>query len=131
MWVVGCADNPSPGTATAANAVAAYVGLDTEFVAAGDLNSSLTMAGPGEPASPAGFVEGVRSTSLVYDAGAEEYGVRIVFQRDVPTESRNLLEDKAGRLGVGPISWLNVADHWPNCSTEPDCELVGDSGDLP
>ena len=115
----------SEGEANAADAKGAYVTLDADaFVADGYLDP-LTKATIGEASTPAGFIPGLRSTSVVRDAQGV-FGVQIVFQEDATAAHRDRLRGRATSLGLS-ITWLGPDDRWPDC-LEEGCPLVSDAG---
>jgi len=128
--VGGCGNEIAAGEATAENAIAAYVTLSADRSAATDLLNDVTMAGPGEPSSPAGFYPGVRAAFVVVEVD-QDYGLAIVFQADVTAQDRELVALKTIDAGLGPLTWLGHLDYWPDCQGEDDCYLVGDTPTLP
>ena len=85
-----CSDDGPVGAATQRNAVAAYVALDDDHGVAVDLSHALTRARDNEPSSPAGFIQGLRSSSRVR-AETGITGTRLIFQANATEADRVLL----------------------------------------
>ena len=120
-----CGGDAAAGEATASNATAAYVILDEDAFVADDFLDPLTKAPAGEPSTPAGFIPGLRSTSVVRDLEGV-FGVRIVFQTEVGVADRDLLFRRSQSLGLSLI-WLGPDDRWPDCLGEADCQRVSEA----
>jgi len=125
----GCGEGVAAGEATNENAIAAYVNIELEPFAPGEFDrvDTLTMAGPGDLASPAGFFRGIRSAGAIVESDGMS-GLELLFQTDVTTANRDRIAGAADELGL-ILVWLGPNDTWPHC--EVDCYLVGDSPGLP
>jgi len=108
--------------------VAAYIEMSEPAVTPVPVED-LVMARPGDRASPAGFLSGIRSSALAIDSSGR-YGFRIQFQLAITPAERLAIEQRWAESGLG-VSLLTLADSWPGCANPPECGIVADTPSLP
>ena len=129
LLLVGFACGGPVGPADHTNAVAAYVHVSADRFEQAAVVEALVHAEGDERASPAGFIEGLRSTSSRRAADGV-FGWEIIFQRGIGVETRSVLAASAAELGLDVI-WLHPDDEWPYCAGSQGCQRVKESGNFP
>jgi hypothetical protein len=123
-------DGQPTSTDPSERVVAAYIFLEQNRVKADEFVGAVTLCDSTGRCSPAGFVEGLQSASVVPDEDGG-WGLALQFDRSAADEVLDRLEaalqDRAGRLDLGEVDFLFGNDVWPWCNDEPDCLTVDES----
>lgn len=127
LTMLACAGRVGPADHT--NAVAAYVHVSEDRGERSAAFDPLVMAQGDEPASPAGFILGLRAAGTRTSTEGV-YGLEVIFQAGISVETRLLFAASAAELGLDVI-WLHPDDEWPYCAGSQGCQRVKESGNFP
>jgi len=116
-----CASEPWQGGLE--GAPAAYIHLADSGSEASDLVVQLTSVS-GTNGDSFKLLDGLLGFARRTDARTGVVGYRLEFADDAPDSTREIVRDRALAEGLDEPIWLGLDDEWPDCASEPDCQLV-------